>query len=151
MSDIFNSPFEISLRILLILEHAKDKYYSTDMLASIDFISVYGCDFGIANSNLHGDSLFKYSEFATRRVLVQDAVKKLVLKGLISVSCNTNGFTYSNSSIGITYCKKLESDYANTYREVVSKTINFIQNKSEKVILNIINEHSIRSLKKGFN
>jgi hypothetical protein len=149
MNSIFNSPFEISLRVLLILTELEGNYLSSDMLAATDFITVYGEAFGISETNLHGDSLFKFSEFATRRELVHQAVKALVIKGLITVCCNENGFKYTITQNGIDYCNSLKSDYANTYREMVHKSCTFIIDNSEQDILNMINKHSIRSLKKG--
>lgn len=151
MNSIFNSPFEISLRVLLILENSNGLLYSSDMLAAIDFMAVYGQDFGISDNNMHGNNLFKYSEFATRRELTKEATRNLVLKDLISVDCSQNGFTYTITTIGIQYCSSLKSDYANCYREMVTKVLNYIEDMSEKKVLNLINEHSIRSLRKGGN
>lgn len=151
MNNLFNSPFETALRVLLIMEQSQDTFYSTDMLAAIDFMSVYALDFGIADINLHGDSLFKFSEFATRRGLAKEAIKNIVLKGLISIETTNKGFQYQINQSGIDYAHKLESSYANSYREIVTKTISYIKNQPEQKVLGIINEHSVRSLQKGGN
>lgn len=119
------------------------------MLAATDLISVYGAAFGISETNLHGDSLFKFSEFATRRELVQQAVKILVIKGLITVSCSNNGFKYAITQNGINYSNSLESDYAKIYREMVNKSRKYVIESSEQDVLDMINEYSIRSLRKG--
>lgn len=63
MSKLYNTPFEASLRILLILETSRNQSFSADMLAAIDFISIYGREFGISDENLHGDNNYKFSEF----------------------------------------------------------------------------------------
>jgi hypothetical protein len=89
MNDIFNTPFEISLRVLLMLETGLNQ--TADMIAAADFITVYGKDFEISDNDLHGDSAFKYSEFPLRRDLVKKAVKQLVLTGLINVSSSQRG------------------------------------------------------------
>ncbi len=149
MSSIFNSPFETSLRILLIMEQSTDSFYSSDMLAAIDFVSVYGKDFGIADTNLHGDNLFMFSEFATRRSLTQKAIKESVLSGLLNIKTGNSGFEYQINETGLKYCCSLESDYANSYREVVRRTIAIIDNMSEQQVLKNINEQSISSLRKG--
>ena len=151
MSEIFNSSFEISLRTLLLLSEYQGSYLSSDMITAIDFISVYGYDFGITSTNLHGDNIFKFSEFATRRELVQEALKTLVLKGLIEVSCGKDGFTYTITQSGINYCSTFKSDYANAYKDMVLNTREYINIKSELEILHIITQHSIQSLKKGRN
>lgn len=151
MSNIFNSPFEVSLRVLLILNEYEGLSLTADKITIADFISVYGASFGIAETNLHGDSIFKFSEFATRRHLIQQAIKLLVIKGLIIVEFNKNGFTYTITNNGIKYCNSLESDYANSFREMVNKSRMHIVEHSEKDLLNMINEYSINSFKKGGN
>lgn len=149
MNNVFNSPFEVSLRVLLILNDYEDLSLTSDRITAADFISVYGASFGISETNLHGDSIFKFSEFATRRQLIQQAIKILVIKGLITVNCNENGFTYSITKNGTNFCNSLESDYANIFREIVHKSRKYIIDYSEKDVLNMINEYSIHSLRKG--
>ena len=151
MSNIFNSPFEVSLRVLLILNEYEDLSLTSDKITITDFISVYGASFGIAKKNLHGDNIFKFSEFATRRLLIQQAIKILVIKGLIIVEFNKNGFTYTITNTGINYCNSLESDYANIFRELVHESRVYILEYSEKYLLDMINKYSINSFKKGGN
>lgn len=78
MNNVFNTTFEVSLRVLLTLEVSEDKL-SADMIAVSDFITVYGRDFGISSENLHGDNSYRFGEFGIRRELVKEAVKSLVL------------------------------------------------------------------------
>ncbi|MDO4650583.1 MAG: hypothetical protein Q4B26_18265, partial [Eubacteriales bacterium] len=81
---IFNSIFEIRLRILLLLSQTKRALYK-DEIVNMDFITVYSADFGIGEENLHGENSFKYGEFASRHELVWEALKELVVDGLITV------------------------------------------------------------------
>lgn len=149
MNNIFNTTFETALRILLILEQSPNTYYSADMLAAIDFMTVYAQDFNIDTTNLHGDGLFKFSEFATRRSLTKDAINDVVLKNLVTIDTTENGFEFQINQNGQNYIGSLESNYAVTYRDVVIKTIDYVKNMTESQVLNYINEHSIRSLQKG--
>ena len=47
MTNVFNTTFELSLRVLLALESSIDRPQTVDMITAIDFITVYGKDFGI--------------------------------------------------------------------------------------------------------
>lgn len=149
MTNIFNSTFEISLRALLLLSVAPNRKQTLDKIAAIDFITVYGKDFGISNENLHGDNNFKFSEFALRRNLVDKSIRELVLKGLVDIFCVKNGFLYTISSQGLEYCQKFENDYANTYRILAKQTLEFVNKKSERTVLKIINKYSVYSIKRG--
>lgn len=149
MSKIFNTIFEISLRTVIILSEYNDSSLSADMIAAIDFISIYGKSFGLSNTNLHGDNPFKFSEFANRRNLIHQALKQLVANGLAVVSYGENGFTYSITKNGLIYSDSLENKYANKLREMIYKARIYTNDKSTKDILNIINKASIHSLRKG--
>ena len=82
MTKIFNSTFENALRLVLLLDTFKTPQ-TLDMLYAVDFISVYGADFGISDTNLNGDNHYKFSEFASRREVVRLALKEMVLQGFI--------------------------------------------------------------------
>ena len=149
MSDVFNTLFELSLRVLLVLKAAGKSSVTSDMIAAVDFITVYGKDFGIADENLHGDNNFKFSEFAVRRDNVNRAVKQLVLDGLVTVAVGHNGFTYAITDAGSAYCSRFENDYAASYETMARKTWEFVSGKPERTVIELINKHSISSIKRG--
>lgn len=112
MNKIFNTTFESSLRILLLLYVSEDEQMTLDRIADYDFITIYSKDFGISNMALHGENEFGLSEFAARRGMMQSTMKSLVLDGLVSVKRRQNGFQYSISAVGKTVAGKMESEYA---------------------------------------
>lgn len=99
MNKIFNTTFESSLRILLLLSVSEDEQMTLDRIADYDFITIYSKYFGISNMALHGENEFGLSEFAARRGMMQITMKSLVLDGLVSVKRRQNGFQYSISAI----------------------------------------------------
>lgn len=48
------STFEISLRILLMLNELQGSSFDEQQIGAVDFISVYAADFGLLDENLHG-------------------------------------------------------------------------------------------------
>ena len=52
MDRALGTTYEVSLRMLLLLEASESNAMTADMLAAIDFIAVYGHDFGITEENL---------------------------------------------------------------------------------------------------
>ena len=94
MLRVFNSTFENALRIILLLD-AFGTPQNTDMLYATDFIVVYGRTFGLADEDLNGDNQYKFSEFVSRRSMVQKAIKELVLDGLVIPSETTLGYPNS--------------------------------------------------------
>ena len=57
MSEVFNSSLEISLRILIILNTVKSRL-SVDRITALDFISIYGKDFGSSEYSKNNESVF---------------------------------------------------------------------------------------------
>lgn len=118
---IYNSIFEIELRILLLLEHSKQDFLSSDMIAALDFITVYGKEFGVSKINLHGDNRFKFSELPSRREKVYQSIKELVKKNMIDIDIS-KGFKFQINENGYNFIEKLESNYAIEYSEIAEVT-----------------------------
>jgi hypothetical protein len=146
MIDVFNTEFELLLRILLILNSSGIKKVSSDRIAAIDFITVYGKDFGVSDHNLHGDNDFRFSEFTCRRDLITKAIKTLVIDGLVKVTCLKTGFFYSISDTGRKYCSKFNNTYADAYSAIVENTLTYIDKTSDRYLANQINSYSIIAL-----
>jgi hypothetical protein len=148
MNSVYNTTFEVSLRILLTLEASPREWLTSDRIAATDFITVYGKDFGVAKANLHGDNLYRYSEFALRREIVRKALKSLVSRRLTDVSTAENGFVYSLGALGGEYCASFDSGYATEYRELANEVRDFVNGKSEREILGLINKFSLSSIQR---
>ena len=95
MAKLFNSSFELSLRILLLLSISEDEGMTIDGVLAYDFITIYNRYFGLSETSLHGENDFGFSEFANRRDLIKEALKVLVLDGMITVLRKEDGFHYS--------------------------------------------------------
>lgn len=59
--------FEISLRILLMLNELSPAKLDEQQIGASDFIYVYTADFGLFDENLHGYSNYRYSELPARK------------------------------------------------------------------------------------
>ncbi|WP_312753482.1 MULTISPECIES: ABC-three component system middle component 2 [Bacillales] len=143
---IFNTEFEMSLRLLLVLSLSKNKNRTLDDLVTADFISNYSKEIGLSDSNLHGDNEFSFSEFSARRLLAQGAIKNLVLENMIKVSYSKDGFQYFISNRGQTLCSSLTSDYATEYRIYAKKALTYMDSKNDKELLNLFGQAASKSL-----
>lgn len=145
MSDIFNSSFEVSLRMLIILNTVQSRL-SIDRITALDFIAIYGKDFGVSEYNLHGDNDYRFGEYASKREIVSQAIKELVLRGYIMPHCNKNGFNYSISKNGTMFCKSLNDKYAEDFTDIVKKAnLQFLE-YSDRKLTRCINKYAITML-----
>ncbi len=143
---LFNSTFEMELRILLLLLESNGGQYTVDRIVALDFITCYSADFSLPYGNLHGENSYKFGELSNRRLLVQEAVKKLVTKGFVSVAVD-KGYYFSISDQGKAYTKKFKSAYAKEYKTIAKAVIKKHRKDCDEGILAEIQSHSIMSLK----
>lgn len=143
---LFNSPFEMSLRITLLLAAAPKEKFSVDRIIGLDFISCYAADFNMPYANLHGDNGYRYGEIVGRRLLVQEAVKSLVTQGLIDVMVD-RGYLFSISKAGQKYAGSLETDYAQEYGTIAKAAVSKYKENSDAGILATIQNLAVRALR----
>lgn len=145
MNDVFNSSFEVSLRMLIILNTVSGRL-SIERITALDFIAIYGKDFGVSEYNLHGDNDYRFSEYTAKRKIVSQALKELVLRGYITPHCNKSGFNYSISKIGKMFCEALNDRYAEDFTDIVKKTNLQFLGYSDRKLIRSINEYAITML-----
>ena len=148
MNSVLGSQFEATLRIPLLLEASGNETLTEGAIAAIDHIAVYSRDFGLSKVNLHGESKYRFGEFASRRKTVKAAIKQLVLDGLVVATRTSGGFNYRLSADGADFAESLDTEYADAYFESV-KNVVASAGKSEGTLGEIINRKSIESIREG--
>ena len=148
MTELFNSTFEVSLRALLILSQTSDMNMTIDRLVAYDFISLYSRYFDLAETNLHGDNEYGFSELSARRTVMQAALKDLVLDGLVKATRRKYGFCYEITETGTAFCKKQTTGYAETYRQLVKATHQKYKEMTEVQIMTVISQKATIALRR---
>lgn len=143
---VFNSTFEMELRILLLVSAAKKKAFSIDRIISLDFIVCYAGHFQLPYLNPQGDNKYMFSELASRRERIQEAVKSLVVQGLLDVGLE-NGYVFSITDIGSKYIKKLQSEYAVQYKTIATDAIRRFKDYSDLQLERMINDSAVKSVR----
>lgn len=64
---LFNTSFEMAMRILLLTSCLPEMCFSRTRLVVLDFMSCYAKNFDLLSRNLHGDNDFMYAEMASRQ------------------------------------------------------------------------------------
>lgn len=141
------STFEISLRILLMLNELQGSSLDEQQIGVVDFISVYAADFGLLDENLHGYSNYRFSEYPARKYIVSSALKDLVLEGNVRLQSTSTGYSFSITEAGKNICRKLTSNYAGEYRIAVQSVVNRFDHANADLMLREINRLTVESLK----
>lgn len=148
MNKLFNTPFEIGLRAMLILAATRSRGMTIDRITAYDFMTIYGSDFGVSEKNLHGINHFSFSELTSRRAVCSEGVKSFVLDGLITVKRGKGGFTYSLSPSGKKYIEKLDSDYKEQYTQVVNEVHMKYGRQTDTALMKLINDTAVTALRR---
>ena len=136
------------MRIMLMLSQTVGSDMSLDRIVAYDFISLYSAYFDLSDTNLHGDNEFGFSELSARRDVVQDALKGLVLDGLVKVRRCRSGFCYETTEAGVAFTKGQITDYANSYRSLVRKVHKCYSEMAEIEIMTIISQKATHALRR---
>ena len=141
------SSFELSLRILLMLDILDDRAVDEEQIAAIDFIAVYAADFGILDENLHGYGTYRFSEYPARRKTVSEALKGLVLDGYVELRPNTDGYDFAITDNGRSLCARFSNGYASEYRIAIVAVTRAIDISDTRKMTETNNAHALSSLK----
>lgn len=144
---LFNTPFELSLHVVLLLDVA-DTGLTLDRIAAYDFIAIYCEDFGVADRSLNGENGFAFSELSARRNLTKTAIKDLVVDGLVVATDDETGILYSISESGRKMSEGFQSEYAERYKELMRLVVEKYGNYSDVQLFNEINRQSTKSLRR---
>ena len=145
---LFNTDFENALRLVILLD-LFDMPQSLDMLYAVDFIAVYGVPFGITRTNLNGNNPFMFSEFASRREVVRNALRTLVRHDMVLPINLNQGIFYIITPSGEDFSASLESTYAKEYRLAAEKVIRRFGNIPDVKLIEMVNKKSADSIRKG--
>ena len=145
---VFNSTFEMELRVLLLMSAAKEKCFSLERIVSLDFIVCYAGSFQMPYLNPHGDNRNMFSELASRRARIQEAIKKLVVQGLLDVGLD-NGYVFSVTDVGNKFIKKLKSEYAVQYKMIASNAIKRYKDYSDLKLDRMIHDSAVKLVQGG--
>ena len=130
------------MRILTLL-YANKKAVSLNIITAVDLFSTYGKNYDMLETNLHGDNSYSFGEIASRRTLIQKALKSLALKGYISVLNTSKGFRYIINNEGEKLCSNIKSDYFDSYTNNVKTVMSKVSQLSEKEIIEYATRYSV--------
>ena len=145
---IFNSSFEIELRVLLLLSAAKKKAFAVERIVALDFIVCYAGNFQMPYLNPQGDNQHMFAELASRRERIKDSIRSLVTQGLIEVSLD-QGYVFAISDTGNSFVRKLKSEYAVQYKKIAADAIKQFKTYSDLDLDLTLNDSAVKAVRGG--
>lgn len=147
MERLFDTVFETTLRLVVLLDEL-DADASADYISAIDFIALYGKPFSLSEESLNGDNPFMFCELASRRVLVQTALKECVCKGYALPTATEEGFLYRSTSEGSAFASRMGVPFADTYRSLVSSAAETTAGMTDEALWNDLNQKAKEAIER---
>lgn len=136
---LFNSRFELALRVMLILKNS-GKITRSKILA-LDLMSTYGKSCKIASEDLHGNNQFDISEVAIRKKIIDKAIAYLRLYELVEELYDSDlGYTYRLTKNGRKIIDEVSDDYSDSYQRTLKKAIKFIGKKDDDQLFSMLSQ-----------
>ncbi|WP_329603110.1 ABC-three component system middle component 2 [Undibacterium baiyunense] len=107
---VFNSPFELGIRMVYLLQALTPRGADIQKLVLLDYAVVYSGDLN-GPSSLHTPIPFRGAELMSRRELIEQGLYLMSTRGLVSASLGTDGITYYSGEVARTMTSALTSNY----------------------------------------
>lgn len=109
-NNIYNTPVEIALRLLMIIVKNK-KEIDIDKLIIVDYLSLHGSLVNDELISIHPDNPFHGLEVYSKINVVKQGIELLISKGLIDVKFNCTGIEYTSNTISEYFLSYFDSEY----------------------------------------
>lgn len=112
----FNTPIESGLRLLFVLDEAKDEAFDLQRLVSYDYLLVHSGDVEDGPTSLHPAVPFRGGELLVKRELVRAGLDAMFAKELLEKKFEPTGICYRATALTGAFLRLLESAYASSLR-----------------------------------
>jgi hypothetical protein len=130
---IYNTPFEVGVRVLLLLKEFKSSL-DIQQIMILDYFLLHLGDLDNNFESLHPANPYHITELFSKRKLIQEAVLLLVRKGLAVCDYDSKGIRYKNANIGESFLNYFESEYFILLKNnAMVLTNRFNENKIDKL------------------
>lgn len=130
-TSVFNSPLEVGLRLLYILNETYPKGLDLQRLVYFDYILVHSGDVPGGPPSIHPNIPHRTSEILIKRELVKKGLTLMNSKQLIKSIFNDTGILYSATELTEPFLDYNNSEYASSLKHVSNWLVNKFQSYSD--------------------
>ncbi len=133
---LFNTPLESGIRILIVLEAFYPSSFDLSTLSLLDYFVVHAADAG-NHPSVHPNTDNRSGEYFIRRHLVEDGAKLMVRGFLADEICDQSGISFRSTEIAAAVIDLMSSDYNVRLKEAA----NWLASQAENIGLeNFLNQ-----------
>lgn len=137
----FNSPLEIGLRTLVILNEAYPDVCSLQRLVVFDYLVVHSDDVDGGPEGLHPQTPRRSGELLVRRDAIQKGLYLYMSRNLIRREFKEKGILYSATEYTGAFLDTLEAKYTKTLRDRAAWLVNYFGGMNDSELNSYIRSH----------
>lgn len=142
--NVFNSPLEIGLRMLFILDALTPKTYDINTLAIFDYFLLNSSDFPNGPKSLHPSTPHRGAQLIIKPMVLQQGLNLMISKELINIDFTVDGIAYSSNLLTGKFIEFIDNEYSNNLKLrcdwIKSEFFNYDVTKLEIFVKNNIPE-----------
>ncbi|NNM43756.1 MAG: threonine transporter RhtB [Chlamydiae bacterium] len=131
MNEIFNTPFELGIRMVYLLMALHPLKVDLQRLIYFDYAAIYSADLGGPES-LHTPVPLRGGEYASRRDVIEKGLYLMASRSFIDVQADATGITYCLGEHGPSLVGLISGEYSKELFRRCNWVANELSNKSEK-------------------
>lgn len=136
---LFNSPLEAGVRSVVILDACYPRALDLNQMTWMDHLVVHTRDIGGPDS-LHPDIPQRNGELLVRRRLVDEGLKLMRKRHMITVVNDVSGVNYKASEESASFVQLIRTPYGTALKNRASWLADFLQNHADTEIEAIIRD-----------
>jgi hypothetical protein len=137
----FNTPLEIGLRALALLNEAYPATYSLQRLVIFDYLVVHSDDLPNGPKGLHPQTPHRGGELLVRRAVLEQGLMLYQSRGLLERRYTPDGVLFAATERSAAFLDVLISPYVTNLRERAAWLITTHGGLSDTALTNITNTH----------
>ena len=139
MISLYNSPFEISLRMLMLLR-VFSVPVSGERLYLMDFLCTNGKRFHFTDTDLFGSHSLQAGALPALKKECRQSMALLTAQSLAEVQISLQGILYTLTEKGNSTSQKISGHWASQYTTNAAQIISALEHRSDTEILTLIFE-----------
>jgi hypothetical protein len=109
--ELFNSPFELGIRMVILLLAMYPRKTDLQRLVYLDYAAIYSADLG-GPPSLHTPVPLRGTEYLSRRHVIEEGLYRMATHDLIEVSATSDGIEYLAGEGAASFVALIGSKYS---------------------------------------
>lgn len=117
MNDVFNTPFELGVRMVYLLMALYPRKVDLQRLVYFDYAAIYSADLSGPES-LHTPVPLRGGEYSSRREIIEEGLYLMAKRSFVNVIADSNGISFQLGDNGPALIGLIGGDYS---RELIKR------------------------------